>query len=59
MPAIKSRINPANWMLEVTSPEAERQTGRDFAQLYARSELAAAAAAMVEKHRWGGRAAVF
>ncbi|KAL4433696.1 hypothetical protein ABPG75_000137 [Micractinium tetrahymenae] len=50
VPAIKPRINPANWMLEVTSPEAEKQTGLDFAQLYARSELAAAAAAMVEKH---------
>ncbi len=53
MPAIKSRINPANWMLEVTSPEAEKRTGQDFAQLYARSELAAAAVAMVDKHRCG------
>lgn len=53
VPAIKSRINPANWMLEVTSPEAEKRTGMDFAQLYSRSELAAAAAAMVEKHRRG------
>lgn len=53
VPAIKSRINPANWMLEVTSPEAEKRTGQDFAQLYARSELAAAAVAMVDKHRCG------
>jgi ABC-type multidrug transport system permease subunit len=50
VPAIKPRINPANWMLEVTSPEAEKQMGVDFAELYAGSELAAAAEAMVDKY---------
>lgn len=38
-------------MLEVTSPEAEKQMGVDFAELYAGSQLAAAADAMVDKHR--------
>ncbi len=38
----------------MTSPEAEKQTGVDFAELYAGSQLAAAADAMVDKHRCGG-----
>ncbi|PRW60703.1 Pleiotropic drug resistance 1 [Chlorella sorokiniana] len=44
---IKPRINPANWMLEVTSPEAEESGNFDFAASYANSDLAEAANAMV------------
>lgn len=29
----------ANWMLEVTSPDAEQATGLNFAQLFQHSEL--------------------
>jgi len=42
-------------MLEVTSPEAEKATGLNFAELYSGSELAEAAGAMVDKYRWAGR----
>ncbi|PSC69400.1 Pleiotropic drug resistance 1 [Micractinium conductrix] len=50
VPAIKPRINPANWMLEVTSPDAEKATGLNFAELYNGSQLAEASIAMVEKY---------
>ncbi|KAK4279543.1 hypothetical protein QN277_011310 [Acacia crassicarpa] len=39
VPKIKDGINPATWMLEITSTEAESQLGVDFAELYAKSEL--------------------
>ena len=52
VPAIKPRINPANWMLEVASPDAEKQTGLNFAEIYQGSELAKAAEAMVDQFRW-------
>ena len=32
--------NPANWMLDETSPDAEAQHGADYAQLYRDSQLA-------------------
>ncbi|KAL4428984.1 hypothetical protein ABPG77_006023, partial [Micractinium sp. CCAP 211/92] len=46
---IKPGVNPANWMLEVTSGEAEKAGGHNFAELYRRSELAEAADAIVSK----------
>ncbi len=33
-------LNPANWMLEVTSPAAEKEMGVDFAEVWAASEPA-------------------
>ncbi|KAI3429335.1 hypothetical protein D9Q98_005430 [Chlorella vulgaris] len=39
---IKQGVNAANWMLEVTSPDAEKTSGHDFAKLYRSSELAQA-----------------
>ncbi|KAL4420059.1 hypothetical protein ABPG77_007498, partial [Micractinium sp. CCAP 211/92] len=44
---IKPGVNPANWMLEVTSGEAEKASGHDFAELYRQSKLAEAADATV------------
>jgi hypothetical protein len=32
--------NPANWMLEATSPDAEAATGMDFAERFTHSEQA-------------------
>ena len=34
------RYNPAGWMLEVTSPDAEATTGVNFSQQYRESEQA-------------------
>ncbi|XP_028768416.1 pleiotropic drug resistance protein 2 isoform X2 [Neltuma alba] len=39
VPKIKDGINPATWMLEITSTAAESQLGVDFAELYSKSEL--------------------
>ncbi|KAI9124611.1 hypothetical protein K1719_004533 [Acacia pycnantha] len=39
VPKIKDGINPATWMLEITSTEVESQLGVDFAELYTKSEL--------------------
>jgi hypothetical protein len=44
---IKPGVNPANWMLEVTSTEAEKTSGHAFAQLYRESALARAVEATV------------
>ncbi|GAB4822452.1 hypothetical protein N2152v2_009498 [Parachlorella kessleri] len=48
VPAIKPNYNPANYMLEVSSPEGEASTGQNFAEIYQRSELAESTAAQVE-----------
>ncbi|XP_021903944.1 LOW QUALITY PROTEIN: pleiotropic drug resistance protein 2-like [Carica papaya] len=39
VPKIKEGYNPATWMLEVTSSDAEAQTNIDFAEVYTKSEL--------------------
>ena len=40
MPAIEGELNPATWMLEITTPGMEHQLGIDFAQVYRESDLA-------------------
>jgi ABC-type multidrug transport system ATPase subunit/ABC-type multidrug transport system permease subunit len=40
VPRIDPGTNPANWMLDVTSPDAETQNGVNFAELYKSSDLA-------------------
>ncbi|XP_069147551.1 pleiotropic drug resistance protein 2 [Solanum lycopersicum] len=39
VPEIKEGINPATWMLDVSSPAVEAQLQVDFADIYANSEL--------------------
>ncbi|GMH30162.1 hypothetical protein Nepgr_032005 [Nepenthes gracilis] len=39
IPKIKDVHNPATWMLDITTPQAESQMGVDFAELYANSSL--------------------
>ena len=39
-PAIQEGMNPATWMLEVTTPGMESKLGVSFAQYYASSDLA-------------------
>ena len=40
VPAIQGELNPATWMLEITTPGMEHQLGVDFAQVYKESDLA-------------------
>ncbi|KAL3160198.1 hypothetical protein ABBQ32_010959 [Trebouxia sp. C0010 RCD-2024] len=40
VPAIQGELNPATWMLEITTPGMEHQLGVDFAQVYRESDLA-------------------
>ena len=40
VPAIEGELNPATWMLEITTPGMEDQLGVDFAQVYRESDLA-------------------
>ena len=40
VPAIREDINPATWMLEVTTPGMELKLGISFAEYYASSDLA-------------------
>ena len=40
VPAIQGELNPAAWMLEITTPGMEHQLGVDFAQAYKQSDLA-------------------
>ena len=40
VPPIKEGLNPATWMLEVSTPGAEQRTGVDFAEVYKGSEFA-------------------
>ena len=37
---IKPRVNPANWMLEITAPGNEEALGLDFAKVYGQSDIA-------------------
>ncbi|CAM6100115.1 unnamed protein product [Calypogeia fissa] len=39
VPQIQEGINPATWMLEVTTTAAESRIGRNFAQIYLESDL--------------------
>ncbi|KMT06318.1 hypothetical protein BVRB_7g160010 [Beta vulgaris subsp. vulgaris] len=39
VPKIREGYNPATWMLEITSPQAESQMDLDYAEIYAKSEL--------------------
>lgn len=39
IPRIKDGLNPATWMLEISSPAVESQLNVDFAELYTKSEL--------------------
>lgn len=40
VPPIKEGLNPATWMLEVSTPGAEQRTGVNFADVYKESEFA-------------------
>lgn len=40
VPAIEGELNPAAWMLEITTPGMEDKLGVDFAQVYKESDLA-------------------
>lgn len=40
VPEIQGELNPATWMLEITTPGMEHQLGVDFAQTYRESDLA-------------------
>ncbi|CAO2839377.1 unnamed protein product [Amaranthus hypochondriacus] len=39
VPRIKDGYNPATWMLEISTPQAESQLNMDFAEYYANSSL--------------------
>ena len=39
VPALRQGVNPATWMLEVSTPAAEQRMGLDFADAYRKSEL--------------------
>ena len=53
VPPIKAGINPASWMLEVTSGEAEKRGGADFATAFQDSALARQAEAVLSQWRCG------
>ena len=40
VPRIEEGLNPATWMLEVTTPGMEDKLGINFAEYYANSDLA-------------------
>lgn len=40
VPAIQGELNPAAWMLEITTPGMEHRLAVDFAQVYKESDLA-------------------
>jgi hypothetical protein len=40
VPPAKEGLNPATWMLEVSTPGAEQRTGVDFAEIYKGSDFA-------------------
>ena len=40
VPNIQEGLNPATWMLEVTTPGMEDKLGVNFAEYYSQSELA-------------------
>lgn len=53
MPAIQGELNPAAWMLEITTPGMEHQLAVDFAQVYKESDLARCAPDLVFLHNFG------
>ena len=40
VPPLKEGLNPATWMLEVSTPGAEQRTGTNFAEIYKDSDFA-------------------
>ncbi|GFR39611.1 hypothetical protein Agub_g73, partial [Astrephomene gubernaculifera] len=50
VPSYEPHMNPANWMLEVTSPAAEAEMGMDFATIWAESEGARTAERLIQSH---------
>jgi len=50
VPAIQGELNPAAWMLEITTPGMEHQLAVDFAQVYKESNLARCASDSVVCH---------
>ncbi|GLC46814.1 hypothetical protein PLESTM_001929100 [Pleodorina starrii] len=50
VPRYQPVFNPANYMLEVTSPAAEKTMGVDFAELWEASDRAATAAARLQQY---------
>lgn len=54
VPAIQGELNPAAWMLEITTPGMEHQLGVDFAQVYKESDLAryTLCSASAQRHTW-------
>ncbi|KAK9830255.1 hypothetical protein WJX72_010612 [[Myrmecia] bisecta] len=49
VPKIRPGINPATWMLEVTSPAMEDKLGVDFADVYSRSPLYREVEALIQQ----------
>lgn len=49
VPRIQDGLNPATWMLQVSTPAMEAQIGVDFAQLFAESELNKRNEALIER----------
>lgn len=39
MPKLRAGINPATWMLEISTPAAEQRLNLDFAEAYRNSKL--------------------
>ncbi|GIL67171.1 hypothetical protein Vafri_20606 [Volvox africanus] len=54
VPKYQPVFNPANYMLEVTSPAAERDMEVDFAELWEKSDLATAANARLQQNMEAG-----
>ncbi|KAL4447582.1 hypothetical protein ABPG75_004801 [Micractinium tetrahymenae] len=50
VPLCPERVNPANWMLEASSPGAEDALGVDFAEIYRSSQLAKEMGALIDQH---------
>ena len=53
VPAIQGELNPAAWMLEITTPGMEHQLAVDFAQVYKESNLARCASDLRFLHNFG------
>lgn len=48
IPKLRAGVNPATWMLEISTPAAEQRLKLDFAEAYRTSELYRYAAAVCE-----------
>ncbi|KAK9857560.1 hypothetical protein WJX84_006546, partial [Apatococcus fuscideae] len=48
---IQEGINPASWMLEITTVSAEEVVGQDFADIYAASDLFRRSEELIERHK--------